>query len=290
MNNTYLTCILFLILNSIGFSQEIVLQGKITDINNKTLPYVNIGIPKKNTGTVSNENGIYLLKIPAKIEDSDTVVFSYIGYKTIKKPISELKILQDKSIQMEIEENQLAEIVLETKKFKYKKLGRTNKGLGFMHFNYYKAREKEVDDRLSKEIGMNFKLKKNCRLEKFNFAISTNEFKKLKLRVNIYNLINGEPQDLLIMDNIIIKLDDEKTGWQSIDLKPYDIYLKEEVDEFLVTLQWVESEKSESDSKFFAIPASKSPFHKTYSRQKAMDNWKSQTGSLSMYLDAKCSN
>ncbi len=290
MNNTYLTCILFLILNSIGFSQEIVLQGKITDINNKILPYVNIGVPNKNTGTVSNENGVYLLKIPAKIGDRDTVVFSYIGYKTIKKPISELKILKDKSIQMEIEENQLAEIVLETKKFKYKKLGRTNKGLGFMHFNYYTAREKEVDDRLSKEIGMNFKLKKNCRLEKFNFAISTNEFKKLKLRVNIYNLINGEPKDLLITENIIIKLDDEKTGWQSIDLKPYDIYLKEEVDEFLVTLQWVESEKSESDSKFFAIPASKSPFHKTYSRQKAMDNWKIQTGSLSMYLDAKCSN
>lgn len=290
MNNTYLNCILFLVLNSIGFSQEIVLQGKITDTNNTTLPYVNIGIPNKNTGTVSNQNGVYLLKIPAKIKDSDTVIFSYIGYKTIKKPISELKILKDISVKMEIEENQLGEIVLETKKFKYKKLGRTNKGLGFMHFNYYTAKEKEVDDRLSKEIGMNFKLKKNCRLEKLNFAISTNEFEKLKLRVNIYDLVNGEPQDLLITDNIIINLDNEETGWKSIDLNPYNVYLKEEIDEFLVTLQWVESEKSESDSKFFAIPASKSPFHKTYSRQKAMDNWKIQTGSLSMYLDAKCSN
>jgi hypothetical protein len=290
MNNTYLTCILILILTSIGFSQEIVLQGKITDTDNKTLPFVNIGIPDKNTGTVSNENGEYLLKIPSTIKDSDTVVFSYIGYKTIKKPISELKNLKRNSIQMEIEENQLAEVVLETKKFKYKKLGRTNKGLGFMHFNYYTAKEKEVDDRLSKEIGMNFKLKKNCRLEKFNFAISTNEFEKLKLRVNIYSLVDGEPQDLLIKENIIIKLNNEETGWKSIDLNSYNIYLEEEIEEFLVTLQWIESEKSESDSKFFAIPASKSPFHKIYSRQKAMDKWKSQTGSLSMYLDAKCSS
>ena len=289
MNNTYLTCLLFLILVSNGFSQEIILQGKITDQNNETLPFVNIGIPNKNTGTVSNENGSFKLKIPLNISEKDTVAFSYIGYKTLKKSVADLKRQQGKSIQMETEENQLEEVVLETKKFKNKKLGRTGKGLGFMHFNYYTTKEKEVDDRLSKEIGMNFKLKNNCRLEKFNFAISNNEFEKLKLRLNIYSLKDGKPQNLLITDNIIIEITNEETGWKSIDLDPYNIYLKEELDEFLVTLQWIESKKSKTKSKFFAIPASKSSLHKTYSRQKAMDEWKSQTGSLSMYLDARCS-
>jgi len=177
MSNTYLTCILFLILVSKGFSQEIFLQGKIIDKNSETLPFVNIGIPNKNTGTVSNENGTFNLKIPLNISEKDTVVFSYIGYKTIKKSVAELKGQPGKTIQMETEENQLEEVVLETKKFKNKKLGRTGKGLGFMHFNYYTAKEKEVDDRLSKEIGMNFKLKNNCRLEKFNFAISLTNLK-----------------------------------------------------------------------------------------------------------------
>lgn len=279
-----------IILISLGFSQETLIQGKVTDSNNKTLPFVNIGIPNKNTGTVSNQNGSFILKIPSNISRIDTVVFSYIGYKTIKKSVAELIGQKGKSTQMEIEENQLKEVILETKKFKNKKIGRTNRGLGLMHFNYYTAKEKEVDDRLSKEIGMNFKLKRNCRLEKFNFAISTNEFEKLKLRVNIYSLIDGKPQDLLISDNIITEIENEETGWKSIDLNPYNIYLEEELDEFLVTLQWVESKKSKAKSKFFAIPASKSPLHKIYSRQKAMDEWKSQTGSLSMYLDARCSS
>jgi len=94
----------------------------------------------------------------------------------------------------------------------------------------------------------------------------------------------------LISDNIIFKIENEQTGWQSVDLSPYDIYLKEEIGEFLLTIQWVESKKAKPDSKFFSIPASKSPFHKIYLRDKAMDNFESQTGSLSMYLDAKCSN
>ena len=290
MNRTYLTCLLILILVATGFSQEIILKGKITDSNNLALPFVNIGIPMKNTGTVSNENGEYKLKIPSNILETDTVVFSYIGYKTINKSIADLKNQKAISIQMETEENQLEEVVFETKKFKDKKLGRTNKGLGLMHFNFYTVYEKEIDDRLSKELGMNFKLRKNCRLEKFNFAISQNEFKKLKFRINIYSLTNGEPGDLLISDNIILEIKNEKIGWKSIDLSPYNIYLKEELGEFLLTIQWVESNKSQAESKFFSIPASKSPFHKIYYRDKAMDNFESQTGSLSMYLDAKCSN
>lgn len=273
---------------STGFSQEIKLEGKITDSSNLALPFVNIGIPMKHIGTVSNKNGDYSLEIPSNTLENDSVVFSYIGYKTIKKSVAELKSQEVKLIQMEIEENQLDEIVFETKKLKEKKLGRTNKGLGFMQFNFYTTKEKEVNDRLSKELGMNFKLKKNCRLDKFNFAISQNEFKSLKFRINIYNLIDGEPQDLLISDNIIFEVNKE-IGWKSIDLNPYNIYLKEELDDFLLTIQWVESEKLEPESKFFSLPASKSPFHKVYYREKALDSWKIQTGSLSMYLDARCS-
>lgn len=91
MNKSYLTCFLTLILVATGISQEVILKGKITDSNNIGLPFVNIGIPKKNTGTVSNENGEYKLKIPSNILENDTVVFSYIGYKTINKSIADLK-------------------------------------------------------------------------------------------------------------------------------------------------------------------------------------------------------
>jgi hypothetical protein len=114
MNNIYLT--FFLILISTGFSQENKLKGKLTDKNEKALPFVNIGIPMKHIGTVSNENGDYILKTPSNILEIDAVVFSYIGYKTIKKSVAELKDQKGISIQMETEENQLDEVVFETKK------------------------------------------------------------------------------------------------------------------------------------------------------------------------------
>ena len=290
MNKIYLTCLLNIILVSVGFSQKTILKGKVTDENNLGLPYVNIGIPKKNVGTVSDENGAFKLKISPTTSKNDSIVFSYIGYKSIKKTVAELIRQENILIQLETEKNQIEEVVIETKKLKDKKLGITSKGLGLMHYNFYTTKEKEVDDRLSKERGMKFKLKKNCRLEKFNFAISQNEFKSLKFRINIYNLVDDQPEDLLISDNIIFDIQNKKIGWKSIDLDPFNIYLKEEIDEFLLTIQWVESEKSEEDSKFFAIHANKSPLHKVYHREKAMDSWESQSGGLSMYLNARCSD
>ncbi|SDS65391.1 CarboxypepD_reg-like domain-containing protein [Gillisia sp. Hel1_33_143] len=277
MNKNSLALIFFLILFSTGFLQGQEILGNISDEkNNEPLPYVNIGIPNKNFGTVSDENGNFKLKLNSEIEENDTIVFSYIGYNSIKKLVSELKI-QTNTLMMTPDDNNLGEVVFKTKKLKEKRLGRTNKGLGLMHWNFYSSKEKDVDDRLSKEVGMNFKLRRNCRLENFNFAITSNEFKSLKFRINIYDIKNDKPDSLIITENIIFELKDQILGWNSIDLNPYNIYLKQDLEEFVVTIQWVESKKENKKSKFFGIPASTSPFHKIYYREKAMDDFESQT-------------
>ncbi|MDT0644922.1 carboxypeptidase-like regulatory domain-containing protein [Zunongwangia sp. F363] len=282
-----ITTIIFLCLNSL-FSQTTSISGKIiSEENNAPLSYVNIGIPNKNLGTVSREDGSFTLKLPREIVEKDTLIFSYIGYETQKIATSKLKTSGNEVI-LKPAKTYLDEVVLETQELKAKKIGRTNTGLGLMHYNFYTADEKDVDDRLSKELGMNLKLRRNCRLEKFNFAVTSNDFKSLKFRINIYNIKNNEPDSLLISNNIIFELKDKENGWQSVDLDPYNIYLKEEVEEIMVSIQWLESVKAEKDSKYFAIAASQSPFHKVYFRNKAMDSWASQTGSLSMYIDAKC--
>ena len=269
-------------------TQDNILIGVLIDeANNAPLAYVNIGISDTGIGTVSDETGRYSFKIPENIKENDSVIFSFMGYKSEKKSVKDLRGPQVK-IYLQPQENLLREVVLETKGLKEKRLGRTNRGLGLMHYNYYTAKEEEVDDRLGKELGMNIKLRNSCRIDKFNFAVSMNEFASLKLRLNIYDLKNEQPDSLLISNNIIIELQEKADGWHSIDLKPYNIYLKEELDEVLMTLQWIESEKASENSKYFSIPASKSPFHKIYFRDKATDSWKSQTGSVSMYVDARC--
>ena len=60
--------------------------GSITDNNNQPLSFVNIYLQNSYTGTTSNDNGIYELNI--KQTGDYTIVFQFIGYKTIKKEIN----------------------------------------------------------------------------------------------------------------------------------------------------------------------------------------------------------
>ncbi len=66
------------------------INGKVLDANtNMPLPFTNIGVLSKGVGTVSNEDGQYLLNISG-LKLSDTVSFHYIGYKAIEISINDL--------------------------------------------------------------------------------------------------------------------------------------------------------------------------------------------------------
>jgi len=66
------------------------IKGKVLDADTQLpLAFTNIGILSKNRGTVSNEEGKYLLNIIG-LQLSDTVSFNYMGYKAVKISISDL--------------------------------------------------------------------------------------------------------------------------------------------------------------------------------------------------------
>lgn len=282
----YLFLLLSLTINS--FSQERIINGQIKDAENKTyLNYANIGILNKNTGTVSNSDGKFTLKINEKINENDLVSFSYVGYQTKTITISKLNFLNN-IIELEPENNQLNEVVVKIAKPKPKIIGRNSKGFGLMHYNFYSFYERNVDDRLSKEIGMKFKLRKNCRMNDLNFNINSNEFKSLKFRLNFYKIENGIPTDLIIEKDIVFEIKNEFKGWYKLDLKPYEIYLDKETENIAVTIQWVESTKANEQSKYFSISTAMSATETSYYREKSMDSWKKNGQSLSFYLNAMC--
>jgi hypothetical protein len=51
--------------------------------------YVNIGIVNKNIGTISNNNGEFVLAIPAEFEN-DSVRFSMVGYVPLTLSVADL--------------------------------------------------------------------------------------------------------------------------------------------------------------------------------------------------------
>lgn len=72
----------------IAFSSIVSAQitGNITDQNNEALPFVNILIENTYKGTTSNNDGYYELNISTP--KTYTIVYSYLGYKTVKKEVS----------------------------------------------------------------------------------------------------------------------------------------------------------------------------------------------------------
>jgi CarboxypepD_reg-like domain len=61
---------------------------------NEPIPFVNIYIKNKNIGTISNNDGNFIFKVPLENAD-DSVYFSSIGYVTLAKRINGLQVFQN---------------------------------------------------------------------------------------------------------------------------------------------------------------------------------------------------
>ncbi len=93
-----------------SFSQ---IQGTVTSSKNEPLPVVNIFIENTYIGTTSNNDGKYELNIN-KI-GSYTVVFQYLGYKTLKKTVDIKQFPFIVDAQLNEEEISLNEVVINSK-------------------------------------------------------------------------------------------------------------------------------------------------------------------------------
>tara|TARA_R110002050_G_scaffold162189_2_gene292062 strand:+ start:5812 stop:8232 length:2421 start_codon:yes stop_codon:yes gene_type:complete len=87
------------------------ITGNITDQNNNPLPFVNILIENTYKGTTSNDDGYYELNI-SKTKDY-TIIYSYLGYKTVKKSVSISKFPYQLDISLEEESVSLGEVVID---------------------------------------------------------------------------------------------------------------------------------------------------------------------------------
>ncbi|MGQ1909982.1 carboxypeptidase-like regulatory domain-containing protein [Marinifilum sp. RC60d5] len=87
------------------------ISGKIAALpNKKALPYASVGIRGKHIGTISNQDGEFSLTISSD-HITDTLVFSYVGYKNTEIPISKIT---NEPIQISLKEDfiSLQEVII----------------------------------------------------------------------------------------------------------------------------------------------------------------------------------
>ena len=103
--------ILFFLFVTATFVAQV--KGKITDKKNVPLSFVSVYLDKTVTGTTSNDNGDYILDLNRK--GKYTVVFQFLGFKTVKKEIEISSFPFNLNVKLEEESVQLSEISISTK-------------------------------------------------------------------------------------------------------------------------------------------------------------------------------
>lgn len=269
-------------------AQGTKVKGRIIDAETKqAIPYVNIGVFQKNIGTVSDENGKFELKFSGNSIATDSIVFSHLGYQILKFAPSQLaNSLGD--IPLYPASTLLQEVSIKPKKTVKKFLGRNGKGLGLMHYNFYTFYEKEVDDRLGKEAGVLLPVKKDCFLNELQMHISSNEFSSLKFRLNLYQVVDGVPTELIMPKEVIFEIKEGYVGLFKLDLRAYNLYLTQDMGLVAATIQWVESKKAKPTSKYFSLYASLSANSSFVYRAKSMANWESSKQDISLGFISEC--
>ena len=250
-----------------GFTQSnISLKGFISDIKGNAIPYVNIGIAGKKTGTVSNVNGLFILELDSRLLQ-DSIRFSSIGY------ISKVLKIQDMvgsdstnhHIVLVSAFTALPEVIVTPKNLKIKVLGNTTRSK-FMSGGF-------SSNELGAEAGTRIKIRKRpAYLEKVSFHLSYNKLDSIKIRLNIYAMNDGKPAENILPENIILRLRDKQVGNVEVDLSKYDLMVK---DDILIALQLVEGKGDFRSSVFISASMLGNP---TYYREASHSTWKVYKG------------
>ena len=87
------------------FSQGI--RGRITNSAGESIPYASVYVPSVSTGTVSNHEGNYELKLP---EGKYNILFQYLGYQTVTREVTVGKTFQTTDITLSAQNFTISEI------------------------------------------------------------------------------------------------------------------------------------------------------------------------------------
>lgn len=194
----------------------------------KPISYVNIGVPGKDVGTVSKEDGQYSISLE-KVDGMDTLMFSCIGFEPFKIQVSEYLSKNIQNVKLNRRIVNLREVVIVPRNSKLKFLG--------YHVKSSAMRAGFSQNEYGYECGVIMKNKKNAFLKTLYLDVAVCDFDSVFYRLNVYKP-DGKNQFVNILQQpIYINLSkNELKNRTAIDLSKYNI-ITEGI--FLVTLEHV---------------------------------------------------
>ena len=243
-----------------------ILQGRIIDAFTKEpLPFVNIGVLKKELGTVSNEDGFFFLEVP-DLFAKETLRFSMIGFDERDFQVADLEaiLLSNNTLVLAEQTTFLEEVVLTAeKKWDTRVSGNsTTSKLLITGF---------TSNQLGNEIALFVKVKKTpAYIDGIQFSVVENIYPEVRFRVNVYSSDYRFPDENIMKENIFVTLK-QSEGLISVDLKEYDILVDDDV---FISLEWIDEDLGSEGLWFSAGVFGKS----IYARSTSQAEWKKQRG------------
>jgi hypothetical protein len=243
------------------------------------LSYVSIGILDKPFGTLTDTLGNFIFQL-SRENFSDSLQISLVGYFSKKIAVKDLVEEKEIIIRLNIKIIELAEVVVANSKTHTEIIGRQASGK-FVQVSIHN--KNSVEQTIGSEMGMRYKTSHaNAVLKDFNFNISGNNFNYIKYRINIYSVKDNMPDSLLYNKQIFMAVEDFRKGWIQVDMEPYNIKIPQD---FIVTIQWVDSRMDYNEAPVTTIPVAMSVFSKNcYVRVAALDKWQKKAMNLSNFV------
>lgn len=209
-------------------------RGKVIDGENQALEYVNIGIERKNFGTMSLRDGLFELGIPYKYRN-DTLTFSHVGFEQERMPIANMDSFQ--TIELFENVNVLNEILVTANQPKRKEIG-------IKSYNRFLCAPPLHSERVMLMKPRKLPLK----VEKMNIAFHSVDQREdsLSFRINFYSVTDSMPGNNITGQNIIVKHSITQ-GWNELDLQSFNIVMTEN---FFVGIEWLPDLDKKDDRHF----------------------------------------
>ncbi|WP_298266066.1 carboxypeptidase-like regulatory domain-containing protein [uncultured Lutibacter sp.] len=258
-----------LLINFLGYSQEIKMSGQIIDSETKKpIEFVNIGILNKNLGTVSDLQGKFNFNT-SKEYIKDSITISHINYQSVKIPVLAIK---NQIVLLDPRTNELSEIIVTNRKKSSRKIGvKTYNPLLWL------GGISKNNDIIENAQRINIP-NKSVRVKFVNIYLRKGfESDSTFVRINFYKNKNDEPGDRIIFQNIIQKKKIE-TGWLQIDLTHDSIYLDED---FFIGVEFMPNFEKSQDVYIGAILTK----GKGFSRRSSQGKWNKLQGASTINVE-----
>lgn len=245
---------------------QYILQGQVVDAMTKDpLPFVNIGVLKKELGTVSNEDGFFFLEVPDEYA-TETLRFSMIGFDVRDFQVAELEtiLLSNNTLVLAEQTTFLEEVVLTADKKWDTRISGNSSTSKLLITGF-------TSNQLGNEIALFVKVKKTpAYIDGIQFSVVENIYSEVRFRVNVYTSVYRFPDENILKENIFVTLK-QSEGLISVDLKEYEILVDDDV---FISLEWIDEDLGSEGLWFSAGVFGKS----IYARSTSHAAWKKQRG------------